>query len=49
MRYASLVPLGTLIENRLGLISQDDLIDATLELLNDEQVRNGQVPEPPSE
>lgn len=47
------LPLGTLIENRLGLISQDDLIDATLELLNDEQVRNGQVPktqaEPPSE
>ena len=43
------LPLGTLIENRLGLISQEDLIDATVELLNDEQVRDGQVPEAAAE
>ncbi len=41
------LPLGTLIENRLGLISQQDLIDATLELLNEDKVRDGQVPASP--
>ncbi len=47
------LPIGTLIENRLGLISQSDLIDATMELLNEERVRDGEVSEdatpPPSE
>jgi hypothetical protein len=45
------LPAGTLIENNLGLVSQQDVIDATLELLDVERAEPVEPPPeaPPSE
>jgi hypothetical protein len=41
------LPIGKLIENNLGFVNQQDLIDATLELLNAEDVADDAAEKPP--
>jgi len=41
------VPLGKLLEQNLGLVSQQDVIDATVELLSAETPEAPETPEPP--
>lgn len=43
------LPIGRLIDNNLGLISQQDVIDATIKLLNDETAKPAPTEPPPSE
>jgi len=44
------LPIGKLIENNLGLVSQQDVIDATIELLNTQRAEEAKTAQdPPAE
>ena len=40
------LPIGKLIENNLGFVNQQDLIDATVDLLNAEEIADDAVVKP---